>query len=156
VPAFPDLPGAETWLLTDDRHVGDDHPWFDDADRRSYEQVERAFRELTKSVDPDDPWSHPRARELDDISAAAWLREAGATPNVLRALELAVNALAAESTERTSLLSDLRKEAVAHGFYDFEVWEGRRVAEGSATVPLTVASELGHRVRYATPVPRCG
>jgi hypothetical protein len=71
VPAFPDLPGVETWLLKDGRHVGDDHPWFDDADRRSYEQVEQAFRELSTSVDPDDPWSHPRARELDDISVAA-------------------------------------------------------------------------------------
>jgi monoamine oxidase len=164
VPAFPDLPGGDTWLLADGRHVGHDHPWFDDADRRSYEQVERAFRELTMSVDPDDPWSHPRARDLDDISVAAWLREAGATPNVVRARELAANALAAESNERTSLLSDLRKEAAAgaHGFYDYEVWECRRVAEGSATVPLTVASELGHRIRYATPVtevriasPRC-
>jgi monoamine oxidase len=165
VPAFPDLPGVETWLLKDVRHVGDDHPWFDDSDRRSYEQVEQAFRELTKSVDPDDPWSHPRARELDDISVAAWLREAGATPKVVLARELAANALAAESTERTSLLSDLRKEAAAgaHGFYAYEVWEGLRVAEGSAAVALTVASELGHRIRYATPVtevriasPRCG
>jgi hypothetical protein len=40
VPGFPDLPGEETWLLTDGRHVGGHHPWFDDADRRSYEQVE--------------------------------------------------------------------------------------------------------------------
>jgi monoamine oxidase len=54
------------------RHVGHDHPWFDAADRRSYEQVERAFTELTKTVDPDDPWSHPRARELDDVSVSAW------------------------------------------------------------------------------------
>ena len=66
VPAFPDLPGGDTWLLADGRHVGDDHPWFDDADRRTYEKVEQAFTELTKTVDPDDPWSHPRARELDD------------------------------------------------------------------------------------------
>jgi monoamine oxidase len=113
VPNVPDLPGGDTWLLTGGRHVGDDHPWFDDADRRSYEKVEQAFRDLTRSVDPDDPWSHPRARELDDISVAAWLREAGATPNVVRARELAANALAAESNERTSLLSDLRKEAAA-------------------------------------------
>jgi monoamine oxidase len=150
VPAFPDLPGAETWLLTDGRHVGDDHPWFDDADRRSYEQVERAFRELTKSVDPDDPWSHRRARELDDISVAAWLREAGATPNVVRALELAANALAAESTERTSLLSDLRKEAVAgvHGFYDFEVWEGRRVRR--ARHPCRSPSRRSSATAFAT------
>jgi monoamine oxidase len=63
-------------------------------------------------------------------------------------------ALAAESVERTSLLSDLRKEAAAgaHGFYDYEVWECLRVAEGSATVPLRMAEELGHRIRYAAPV----
>jgi monoamine oxidase len=154
VPSFPDLPGGDTWILADGRHVGDDHPWFDDADHRSYEQVERKFTELTKTVDPDDPWSHPRARELDDISVSAWLRSEGATFPVVRARELAANALAAESNERTSLLSDLRKEAAAgaHGFYDYDVWECQRVAEGSATVPLTVAAELGHRIRYATPV----
>jgi monoamine oxidase len=154
VPAFPDLPGGDTWLLADGRHVGEDHPWFDDEDHRAYERVERAFTELTKTVDPDDPWSHPRARELDDISVSSWLRQEGATPNVVRARELAANALAAESNERTSLLSDLRKEAAAgaHGFYDYDVWECRRVQEGSATVPLTVAAELGHRIRYATPV----
>jgi monoamine oxidase len=154
VPAFPDLPGGDTWILGDGRHVGDDHPWFDAADRRSYEQVEQAFRELTRTVDPDDPWSHPRARELDDVSVAAWLRESGATPNVVRARELAAGALAAESNERTSLLSDLRKEAAAgaHGFYDYDVWECQRVSEGSATVPLRVAAELGPRIRYATAV----
>jgi monoamine oxidase len=154
VPAFPDLPGGDTWLLADGRHVGDDHPWFDAADRRSYEQVEQAFRELTRTVDPDDPWSHPRARELDDVSVAAWLRDSGATPNVVRARELAAGALAAESNERTSLLSDLRKEAAAgaHGFYDYDVWECQRVSEGSATVPLRVAAELGPRIRYATAV----
>ena len=38
------------------------------------------------------------------------------------------------------------------GFYDYETWECLRVAEGSATVALRMAEELGHRVRYATPV----
>ena len=64
--------------------------------------------------------------------------------------------LSAESVERTSLLSDLRKEAAAgaHGFYDYDVWEHLRVAEGSATVALTIAEQLGHRIRYASPVAR--
>jgi monoamine oxidase len=154
VPAFPDLPGEDTWVLAEGRHVGDGFPWFSDEDRRSHEAVEEAFRELTTSVDPDDPWSHPRARELDDVSVAAWLRSSGATANVVRARELASGALAAESIERTSLLSDLRKEAAAgaHGFYEYDVWERDRVAEGSATVPLRVAAELGPRIRYSTPV----
>ena len=154
VPGFPSLPGEETFVLADGRLVGEGFPFFDDEDRRSYELVDAAFRELTLSVDPDDPWAHPRARELDSISVSAWLRSEGATRNVVRARELVAGALAAESNERTSLLSDLRKEAAAgaHGFYDYDVWECQRVAEGSATVALRVAAELGHRIRYATPV----
>jgi monoamine oxidase len=156
VPAFPSLPGEETFVLADGRLVGEGFPFFDDADRRSYEQVEAAFRDLARSLDPDDPWSHPRANELDSVSVSAWLRAEGATPNVVRARELVAGALAAESNERTSLLSDLRKEAAAgaHGFYDYDVWECQRVEEGSGTVPLRVAAELGHRIRYSTPVTR--
>ena len=155
VPGFPSLPGEETFVLADrDRLVGEGFPFFGDEDRRSYEQVEGAFRRLAQEVDPDNPWSHARARELDAVSVSAWLRAQGATPNVVRARELVAGALAAESNERTSLLSDLRKEAAAgaHGFYDYDVWECQRVAEGSATVALRVAAELGHRIRYATPV----
>jgi monoamine oxidase len=79
------------------------------------------------------------------------MRSVGATPNVVRARDLAMLALAAESVERTSLLSDLRKEAAAGapGFYDYAVWEPMRVAEGSATVALRMAAQLGERVRYA-------
>jgi monoamine oxidase len=155
VPAFPSLPGQETFVLADrERLVGEGFPFFDDEDRRSYEKVETAFRRLAQEVDPDDPWCHARARELDSVSVSRWLRAEGATPGVVRARELVAGALAAESNERTSLLSDLRKEAAAgaHGFYDYDVWECQRVAEGSATVALRVASELGHRIRYATPV----
>ena len=155
VPAFPSLPGEETFVLADrDRLVGEGFPFFDDRDRQSYEHVEGEFRKLAQGVDPDDPWSHPRARELDGVSVSTWLRAQGATYDVVRARELVSNALAAESNERTSLLSDLRKEAAAgaHGFYDYDVWECQRVAEGSATVATRVATELGHRVRYATPV----
>ena len=62
-------------------------------------------------------------------------------------------ALSAESVERTSLLSDLRKEAAAGatGFYDYAVWEAGMVEEGSATVALRMAAELEGRIHYATP-----
>jgi monoamine oxidase len=156
VPAFPDLPGEETWVMTDGHFVGDEPPWFDDGDRAAYATAEAAFTKLCRTVDPDDPWSHPDARALDDISVGDWLRSVGATPNVVRAREVAMLSLSAESVERTSLLSDLRKEAAAgaHGFYDYEVWEHLRVAEGSATVAQRIAEALGHRIRYASPVDR--
>ena len=156
VPSFPQLPGEDTWVLADGRYVGDGFPWMDDADRASFAALSDEFGALARSVDPDDPWSHPEAERLDRLSVADWLRERGATRNVVRARDLAMLALSAESIERTSLLAELRKEAAAggNGFYDYEVWECNRVAEGSATVALRMAEELGHRVRYGAPVKR--
>jgi monoamine oxidase len=156
VPAFPDLPGEATWVLAGSTEVGDAHPWMSEAEREAYARLDREFAKLAASVDPDDPWSHPEAARLDHLSVGDWLRERGAPPNVVRARDLAMLALSAESVERTSLLSDLRKEAAAGapGFYSYDVWECERVAEGSATVALRMAEELGHRIRYSTPVTR--
>ena len=156
VPAFPSLPGVDTSVLTTGRVDGDHFAWLGDADRASYDAADAAFGALAATVDPDDPWSHPDAERLDRMSVGTWLREAGATPQAVRARDMAMLSLAAESVERTSLLSDLRKEAAAgaQGFYDYEVWECERVAEGSATVALRMAGELGHRVRYGAPVTR--
>ena len=156
VPSFPQLPGEDTWVLADGRWIGTDHPWMSDEDRASFASMSEEFGALARTVDPDDPWSHPEAERLDRVSLADWLREQGATPNVVRARDLAMLALSAESVERTSLLAELRKEAAAggNGFYDYEVWECSRVAEGSATVALRMAEELGHRVRYGAPVTR--
>jgi monoamine oxidase len=155
-PSFPQLPGEDTYVLTTGTVVGDGFPWMGEADRASYDAANEAFGRLAATVDPDDPWSHPDADRLDRLSVGDWLREIGATANAVRARDLAMLALSAESIERTSLLSDLRKEAAAgaEGFYDYETWECQRVAEGSATVALQMGEELGHRVRYATPVTR--
>jgi len=154
VPAFPSMPGEDTSVLSSGRVIGDDWAWMSDADHKSYDAAEEEFRKLARTVDPDDPWSHPEAERLDDISVGQWLRDQGATPNAVRAREMAMLSLAAESVERTSLLSDLRKEAAAGspGFYDYDVWECLRVAEGSATVALRMAEQLRHRIRYAAPV----
>jgi monoamine oxidase len=153
-PSFPQLPGEDTYVMADGIVIGEDFAFMSDADRASYEAAEKEFAKLAATVDPDDPWSHPDAARLDSVSVGQWLREAGATPNAVRAREVAMLSLSAESVERTSLLADLRKEAAAGAtaFYNYDVWECLRVAEGSATVPLTVAAELGHRIRYACPV----
>lgn len=154
--AFADLPGDDTWVLSDRTVVGERRAWMDERDQASYREVEEAFRRLARTVDPDDPWSHPDAARLDAVSVGQWMRSEGATPNAVRARDLAMLALSAESVERTSLLADLRKEAAAgaHGFYDYDVWESFRVAEGSATVAWRMAAELGPRVRTGTPVAR--
>lgn len=154
--SFPSLPGEDTYALAEGRFVGDGFPWMSDEDRASYTAVQEEFGRLVKTVDPDDPWSHPDAERLDRLSVAAWMRDAGATRNAVRAEDVAALALSSESIERISLLSELRKQAAAGvtSFYDYEVWESQRVVEGSASVALRMAAELGHRIRYATPVRR--
>lgn len=153
-PSFTDIPGESTWLLNDGRFVGDAMPWMSDTDRALYASLEGRFAALAATVDPDDPWAHPDALALDRLSVGEWLRSEGATHGVARALELSALALADASVERRSLLGDLRKEASAGalGFYNYEAWESEKVIEGSATVALLMAEQLGHRIRFTSPV----
>lgn len=154
VPSFTDIPGESTWLISEGRVLGDDMTWMPAADRALYDELEQRFAALAASVDPENPWAHPDAVALDRLSVGDWLRSEGATPAVLRAMELRTLALADPSIWRRSLLADLRKEATAGatGFYDYDAWESAKVLEGSATVALRMAEELGHRIRYESPV----
>lgn len=155
-PSYIADPGEMSWGLVDGVFIGDDPPWMSEVERADAERVERAFAELAVSVDPDDPWSHPDAARLDQISVGSWLREQEALPAVRRRHELASLSLSCDSPERTSLLSELRKQATggADGFYDLAVWENQRVAEGSASVALRMADELGERLRLGAAVRR--
>jgi monoamine oxidase len=154
IPSYVAEPGELTWILSDGIHVGDSPTWFAPEDHASMSRVEEEFARLAGTVDPDDPWSHPDAARLDRQSMTQWLRETGATPNVVRALEAGQLALSSGAYERTSVLGQLRKCAVTatKALYAYEEWENLRVAEGSATVALRMAEELGERVRLGTPV----
>lgn len=155
-PSFVAEPGEATFDLVDGTWIGDDPAWFTDADREAALRAGGLLAELSRTVDPDDPWSHPDAERLDRLSLHDWLREAGATPAVVRAREVEALGHAGGSGERTSLLAVLRMDAVAGslGEYDFDVWENQTVAEGSATVALRMAEELGDRLRLGAPVRR--
>ena len=142
--------GATTYDLVDGVQRADDGFPFETAEQRAdFERVERLFGALAATVDPDDPWSHPEAARLDGFSWAGWMRSVGALPTTLRAVEAGALALAAGSSERTSLLSELRKAAAVgdDGFYSYDLWECFQVAEGSAEVALRMGAELGDRVR---------
>jgi len=152
---YTSVAGATTYDLTDGVRRAEDGFPFDTAEQRAdYERVERLFGELVATVDPDDPWSHPDAARLDGLSWASWMRSLGALPTTLRAVEAGALALAAGSSERTSLLSELRKAAAVGdaGFYSYDLWECFQVAEGSAEVALRMAAELGERVRLGAVV----
>ena len=147
--------GATTYDLVDGVLRSEDgFPFASAEQREDYERVERLFGELVATVDPDDPWSHPDAARLDDASVAGWLRSVDALPSTVRAIEAGALALAAGSSERTSLLSELRKAAAVgdNGFYSYDLWESLQVAEGSAEVALRMGAELGDRVRLGAEV----
>ena len=75
--------------------------------------LEAEFCALARTVDPDDPWSHPDAARARPRLARGWLRSNGAPPAVVRERALFHLGLAAGVVERTSLLSELRKVAAA-------------------------------------------
>jgi monoamine oxidase len=153
-PSYVGDPGEMSWGLEEGVFVGDHAPWMSDAERADLARIEREFGRLASTVDPDDPWSHPEARRLDELSLGAWLREEGALPAVARRHQLAFLSLSCDAPERTSLLAELRKHATLAGesFYDLNEWEGLRVAEGSAAVAQRMALELGDRIRLGTVV----
>ncbi len=153
-PSYVADPGEITWGLAEGVFVGDDAPWMDDRDRADGDRIDTEFARLAASVDPDDPWSHPDAQRLDECSVGAWLRDHDALPAVRRRHDLSSLSLSCDAPDRTSLLAALRKHATlaGSGLYDLEEWEGLRVAEGSAAVPLRMAAELGDRVRLGAVV----
>ncbi|MGW8779834.1 flavin monoamine oxidase family protein [Streptomyces sp. NPDC055796] len=153
-PSYVAEPGALTRATPEGVSAGDPPHWFGPGDEACHLKATAAFCSLAESVDPHDPWAHPDATALDRLSVGDWLRAQGATPAVVRLWEIGQLALADGSWERTSLLAALRKHAAVPGSgqYDYEAWEGLRVAEGSATVALRMAAALGGRVRTGAPV----
>jgi putrescine oxidase len=112
--------------------------------------------ELTAEIDPDAPWSHPRARELDSVSFKSWLAEqsddAEARDNI--ALFIA-DAMLTKPAHAFSTLQALLMAASAGSFsnlVDADFILDRRVVGGLQSVPLALAASLGDRVHLDSPV----
>ncbi len=149
-PTYTAAAGDTTYDLFEGVSRSGGFPFADAMQQDDYARVQGLFVELALTVDPADPWAHPDAGRLDTASVGAWARSVNALPSTVRALEVGSLSLAAGSAERTSLLSELRKAAVAPdpGFDAYyEHWESLQVAEGSAEVALRMAVGLGERVR---------
>ncbi len=148
-------PGEITRQVPDSVDVGDWPSWCTPADRASHDEVEAALVTLLGAIDPDDPWGFPDLSRLDRMSVGDWLRQVGASPAVMRLWELFQLSMSDGSVERTSMFAYARQLRVGGttGSYDVEQWENLRVAEGSATVALTMAAGL-RDVRLSTPVRR--
>lgn len=143
-------PGQTVWDLQGQVCTGDPAPWMSEQDHDDYARVVQLMVDIAKTIDPDNPWVHPDAEKLDALSFADWLNDVGARPAVLRMFEAAKASLAADPIAYTSMLSELRKMAIAGDeladFYDVDQWTRHTCEQGSASVSLTMAAELGDRI----------
>ena len=152
VPSFTAEQGEQAFDLADGVVLGEG--WLDADDRASHARYEAALARIAATVDPDDPWSHPDARRLDELSLADLMRETGVTPRAWRRIEARHAGGAYWGVERHSVLGAARAAATADGRStdDFDAWESLKLADGSGALPLRLARDLEGRIRLGAPV----
>jgi putrescine oxidase len=141
------------------RHSGDAHG-LSSAEERALEEADGKLDALAKELDPEAPWEHPRARELDTITFDEWLRTEVADEVARENLRsYLADGFLTKPAYSFSLLQGLWVIAGAGGTYELFAPEqclAYRVVGGSQLVPIRMADELGERVVLASPVRSIG
>jgi putrescine oxidase len=136
------------------RHAGDESP-LSEADQRDLYEGDAKLDVLAKELDPDAPWAHPRARELDTITFDEWLRTEVATEAARENLRsYLADGFLTKPAHSFSLLQGLWVIAGAGGTNELFAAEqclAYRVVGGSQLIPMRMAEELGERVVLEAP-----
>jgi putrescine oxidase len=140
------------------RYAGHDPP-LGAAAEAAYAAADATLDRLAKELDPEAPWEHPRAAELDAVTFEAWLR-AEVRDELARDLLRAwlAGGFLTKPAHAFSLLQGLWVIAGAGGTYElFEPDQclRHRVVGGSQVIPLRLAERLGERVVLGAPVRGC-
>jgi putrescine oxidase len=137
------------------RHSGDVHG-LSSAEERALSDADGKLDALAKELDPEAPWEHPRARELDTITFDEWLRSEVADEVARENLRsYLADGFLTKPAYSFSLLQGLWVIAGAGGTYELFAPEqclAYRVVGGSQLVPIRMAEELGERVLLESPV----
>jgi putrescine oxidase len=137
------------------RHSGDEHG-LSTAQERALEEADGRLDALAKELDPEEPWEHPRARELDTITFDEWLRaEVGDEVARENLRSYLADGFLTKPAYSFSLLQGLWVIAGAGGTYELFAPEqclAYRVVGGSQLIPIHMAEELGERVVLESPV----
>jgi len=111
---------------------------------------------LVAEIDPDAPWAHPRAKELDEVSFAEWLgTQTDDEEAKLNIGMFIAGAMLTKPTHAFSALQALLMAASAGSFsnlVDADFILDKRVVGGLQQVPLGLAAKLGDAVRLNQPV----
>ncbi len=137
------------------RHSGDE-TGLSSTEERALKEGDAKLDALAKELDPEAPWDHPRARELDTITFDEWLRaevtDEAARENLASYL---ADGFLTKPAYSFSLLQGLWVIAGAGGTYELFAAEqclAYRVVGGSQLIPLRMAEDLGDRVVLDAPV----
>ena len=123
---------------------------------KAYEEAEGKLDALAKELDPEAPWTHPRAEELDSMTFEAWLQRevSDDTARDLLRSWLAGGFLT-KPAHTFSVLQGLWVLAGAGGVYELFAAEqclAYRVQGGSQLAPLRLAERLDGNVVLGAPV----
>ncbi|MFN8221872.1 MAG: NAD(P)/FAD-dependent oxidoreductase [Gaiellales bacterium] len=141
------------------RYEGHDAPLGEAADD-AYADAVAKLDALAAEIDPEAPWAHPRAAELDAITYESWLGEE-VRDDVARDLLRAYlsGGYMTKPSHTFSLLGGLWTIAGAgsvDNLFEPDLCLHSRVVGGSQLIPLRMAEELGDRVLLSAPVRRIG
>lgn len=137
------------------RYAGHDAP-LGAAAERSYAAAAEQLDALAAELDPEAPWDHPRAAELDAITFEAWLErevEDDLARDLLRAY--LSGGYMTKPSHTFSLLGGLWTIAGAGGvenLFEPDLCLHSRVVGGSQLIPIRMAEALGHHVVVGSPV----
>ncbi|WP_227820311.1 flavin monoamine oxidase family protein [Agromyces aureus] len=112
--------------------------------------------QLVAEIDPDAPWAHPRAKELDEVSFAEWLgTQTDDEEAKLNIGMFIAGAMLTKPAHAFSALQALLMAASAGSFshlVDADFILDKRVVGGLQQVPLLLAERLGGAVRLGQAV----
>jgi putrescine oxidase len=137
------------------RFEGDIFPVPEATEQQIVSLIER-LDALVAEIDPDRPWDHPRAKELDEISFARWLETQTADEEARENIGMFIaGAMLTKPAHTFSALQALLMAASAGSFshlVDADFILDRRVVGGLQQVPIRLAERLGDAVRLGQPV----
>jgi putrescine oxidase len=149
--------GADVYVSTDGRRQTHAHEQLP-LDAEGVAEVDRIFGaldQIAKEVDPDDPWKHPQAAELDGTTFDAWLRAQSGHAEAVAAVGKIVAAFMTKETVQFSVLGAAWLAATSGGvghLADADEVLNSRLVGGLSQIPLRLAERLGDGVRLDTPV----
>ena len=152
VPSYTEEPGAYGYDMLEGAHIGDE--WLAGEDLTALDRLDEELLRIAADVDPADPWSHPDAARLDNLSVGALLRSLEPSWLAYRICEAGALSSAHGTLERGSVLAWARAAAAVGGVLstDFDQWENLKVKGGSSVLVDALEAELSGRIRFNAPV----